>query len=335
MKNTLLLISGLFTTGLFSQPVLVPTDVLPVGASYVQFNASNASVIDTTNTGPNSVWNFGSLTSSSNATITIQSPSSASGGSNFPGADFAQNVPGAGGASAGFTFFNAGATGLELMGISTQAGNFVFNPALTFIPSGLNFNGDFTGPVSAVLSSPGATTTRSGEQVISYDGYGSLTTPAGTYSNAVRFRLEQNYADTIEAGGFSQVITYTVISFLWYSPATKNIPLLSWNYSINSFSPAAITATWANPGNVGFETAENAELNIYPNPASDFIYIESELLQEGNIQATLFDMSGKSVLQTTLNSQSNALGLQALPKGIYLLRLNGREKQAIRRVSIQ
>ena len=70
---------------------------------------------------------------------------------------------------------------------------------------------------------------------------------------------------------------------------------------------------------VGIETpADNAEIRIYPNPASTTIYIESD---GGNVE--LFDIMGRRVMSTKINEGTDTVDISHLPQGVYLLRNNG------------
>lgn len=61
---------------------------------------------------------------------------------------------------------------------------------------------------------------------------------------------------------------------------------------------------------------ENISLEIYPNPVNDQLTILSNLT-EGNIVVT--DFTGKVILEKTLCSAEQAIDLEALNSGIYLL----------------
>ncbi len=67
--------------------------------------------------------------------------------------------------------------------------------------------------------------------------------------------------------------------------------------------------------------AENAQLNIYPIPASDHIRIAVE---DGNelSSATLYDYTGREVDQLNLSGKNASIPLQGLTPGIYILKVN-------------
>lgn len=61
-------------------------------------------------------------------------------------------------------------------------------------------------------------------------------------------------------------------------------------------------------------------IKVYPNPTASTISIERE--KSGNLQLTLLDLKGSTLLQTDLNTMTSTLDLSHFPSGIYVLRLS-------------
>lgn len=61
------------------------------------------------------------------------------------------------------------------------------------------------------------------------------------------------------------------------------------------------------------------DLEIYPNPAINKIYVNSTEKQDMKIQ--VFNTIGKCVLQTELNNTKNEIDISSLTKGIYILKI--------------
>jgi hypothetical protein len=68
---------------------------------------------------------------------------------------------------------------------------------------------------------------------------------------------------------------------------------------------------------------EERLVEVFPNPAADFIQIHHDFDKEVN--CALFDMSGRLILQKILQNRTERMDLQALRKGTYILVLNGEE----------
>ena len=65
--------------------------------------------------------------------------------------------------------------------------------------------------------------------------------------------------------------------------------------------------------------AQMAQLNLYPNPTSDYVKIHIEPFENETWVYQLFDNSGKLLLHKQLQSNQEQLNLKDLSAGIYLL----------------
>jgi hypothetical protein len=64
------------------------------------------------------------------------------------------------------------------------------------------------------------------------------------------------------------------------------------------------------------ETASAANVQVFPNPAQDFLQVKTDT----PLHTTLFDLSGRLVLQQTNIESSAQLNVSAVPTGTYILR---------------
>lgn len=67
--------------------------------------------------------------------------------------------------------------------------------------------------------------------------------------------------------------------------------------------------------NVGIAEQESDRLRIYPNPASDQLYVEGSDIQS----LSLCDLLGKTIC--TLSGSQNSINISTLPSGVYWLRV--------------
>jgi len=73
-------------------------------------------------------------------------------------------------------------------------------------------------------------------------------------------------------------------------------------------------------------------LNFYPNPVSTGkIYITSK--SSLNKEVTIFDVLGKKVLQTVLNSRE--LNISSLSPGVYIIKIRENEVTATRKLIVK
>ncbi len=66
----------------------------------------------------------------------------------------------------------------------------------------------------------------------------------------------------------------------------------------------------------GIESVKESELRIYPNPFSSFVIIESAKKQE----VTIYDVSGKIVLKTSVEAGITRINTSEIKKGVYLVK---------------
>ena len=70
-----------------------------------------------------------------------------------------------------------------------------------------------------------------------------------------------------------------------------------------------------------------ALLRVCPNPATDFIDV---FVNQGNGQAEIIDMNGKTVMSVQLKNEVNRIVISELPKGVYVLRANGEVRKFLK-----
>lgn len=73
-------------------------------------------------------------------------------------------------------------------------------------------------------------------------------------------------------------------------------------------------------------------LNLYPNPVSNGkIYISTK--NDADKEIIIFDILGKKVLQTTINSKE--LNISNLSPGVYIIKINENEASATRKLIVR
>ena len=73
----------------------------------------------------------------------------------------------------------------------------------------------------------------------------------------------------------------------------------------------------------------NASLSnilVYPNPAKDYININLLSSTVNNQNLFITDFTGRVFAKYHLTSNQQVINIKALPNGIYLLNINGKEK---------
>ena len=84
---------------------------------------------------------------------------------------------------------------------------------------------------------------------------------------------------------------------------------------------------------------QESSLNIFPNPASNFIYLEWKAESSAHAQVEIFDMRGKEMLsislQQVLGRNVERVAVDALQPGNYIVRIQRKEGALVQRVVIK
>lgn len=78
---------------------------------------------------------------------------------------------------------------------------------------------------------------------------------------------------------------------------------------------------------VGINEIGLEDLQVYPNPASEIIYIDinSDIRTNPNLIFELFSLDGKKIVEKKLVKNKNAVYLPAVNKGLYIIKLEQRD----------
>ena len=115
------------------------------------------------------------------------------------------------------------------------------------------------------------------------------------------------------------------------TPNTKYVALGSALNAGNEWGETAIKHFSTDPD--GLVEVE-ANLNIYPNPAQSMINIESSL--NGEAQVNIFDMTGRSVKEVSVENMSKAsINVEDLNKGVYFISVQQDKSYSIQKLVIE
>ncbi len=70
--------------------------------------------------------------------------------------------------------------------------------------------------------------------------------------------------------------------------------------------------------------SKNININVFPNPAQEFVTIKTYGNKEMHFQLT--DINGKSIKEENINSDNTNVSLKELPRGIFLLQISKNNK---------
>lgn len=75
---------------------------------------------------------------------------------------------------------------------------------------------------------------------------------------------------------------------------------------------------------LGFDSFKDDEISAYPNPVKNELHIDMDIPRD--LTVTIFDVSGKSVLNEMVKKKDNSIQLKGLSKGIYFVNVKSSEK---------
>lgn len=331
MKRTsTLLLALLFTLSAFSQ--------ITITASHMpQLNDAIPRAQDTlTNhqpgpSGPNQSWTFLNNTVHNSPTTTVVSVASTPYASDFPGSNLAYTND-----NSAYVFFNSTSNSL----ISTGAAGdllmngdnilTVFNPDLLLHNFPKTYGDTQTDFYAFDAQADGSSFNVSrvwlfheGTVYDTVDGWGTITTPVGTYNCLRQKHVEHSYDSILftltpppfEFWALFGVTRDTSVSYSWLALETKlNVAELSFDTLGNpknftwSLIPPSVT--------IGVDELDNKEITVYPNPASEYVTINVPS-PGNNYNLMVYDATGKLVSSHPFNT-GQPIPVGHLDNGIYL-----------------
>lgn len=356
MKRFTKIVILLFLIPIFvdAQITVLSTDMPIVGDNILRTRDSVASNVNIGSGGANQVYNFSNVTSSYHTTSTthVVSPSSTPDASSFSTSTQAFTVDNTNYAYA--TNSSSTYTGKGFAGnFAGQRLVVVYNPDYTQYTFPVTYNTHYTDNFSWQATVTGSSVNAPLYSNIrdyhtstvkdSIDGWGTVTTPVGTY-NCLRIHRIEYKRDSIEGQNifpptWSHISTTlaTSVSYIYLTKETK-LPVVEVSYD-TAHNPIVIyTNIQATPTDVPFAENINEGLNIYPNPASDNINITVyQPNRDGKLFMKLYNTVGAVVYEKELKADQNInenISLTNFSQGIYYLELRGSNQEFFARKKV-
>jgi hypothetical protein len=267
--------------------------------------------------GANITWDFSMYTGTNPVAYTARACPGQSNCFRFPGANRITTI-----ANADTHDFSA-MTDTEATMLGSYSGPALGDVTVTYINPLIEYKFPITyqqqfddtyefNSVSAAIGN----TNETGQVSVSVDGYGTVITPKGTYSNVLRIKRMRTATQTIASLPVPMTATYTNESYQWVSQSDGMV----FSFAINSFvfngnTNVSKSVSYLDPGVLSTADLKQKaeELTIYPNPSSDLITVTSK---DDIKKVTVIALDGKIVL-TADNSEK--IDVSKLSKGVYIL----------------
>ncbi len=121
---------------------------------------------------------------------------------------------------------------------------------------------------------------------------------------------------------------YTGAYAQWEYPVDGSFPDGVYTISVE-FGGNAFQTIFGVNTNLGVEDLKVTEVSIYPNPASNTLYIEANLTLE---KVELFDLLGRKVLEISPLAKKTELNMGGLTAGIYVAVISSEGKRLVKKI---
>jgi expansin len=119
----------------------------------------------------------------------------------------------------------------------------------------------------------------------------------------------------------------------------KKIPL-KLNEDIKGVNQFPLCSSSLSVQEIGSNAIENKEINIFPNPATNQLLVNYNLIDNAEVSITVFDMLGKKVISIADEKQfvgeiNKTINVEGLQKGVYFLKVNANQTQYVEKLFIE
>jgi hypothetical protein len=318
MKKTLLLLVSIttFASASIAQVTITATGANPVVGE--TFTLVNGSYVSPGNAGANQTWNLSSMSGTAGALDHIVAPSSTTYGASYPSANIAWNN-----FTNGVNYFKTSSSALQFYGVGSSSAVQTYSNPEDFLHYPFSMSNTYTDPFIASYVSSGYTWYRKGNVTITADGYGTLITPSGTFSNVLRVHMVETYTDSAFIG-MPYVMNTSSDQYTWYRNGTHM--MVANVFSINIMGNTSTGGVYLT-GSVGVN--ENSLLSsesLYPNPASESTTLEFVLTESKKVTIKICNELGQETeicqqIQGFQGENTTQFNLNDLAEGIYFARI--------------
>ena len=288
MKKITNLILLLACATAFAQPILTAADINTLNFANNRFYTNNTT-LNPDLAGANVTWDFSSLTSLTAAEdnpYTVVTVASGPFSSSFPTSNYVLQIY-----SDTYGYYLLSSDKVEILGFSfnDQIDGTYTNPETLFVFP-------FTYGMSNVDTFQESASTPIVTKTSTYDAYGTLITPFGTFTDVMRIKQEFSSSTSVNYE-FIKLNPYQEI--LSVETSLGNPSYFSFYQSI----PLAV------------EVLKKNNLSIFPNPASSIVYLQTQNNAIFN-KIVIIDLTGKKVLE---QNNANQVDIANLAKGLYVI----------------
>ncbi len=353
MKKILLSIPLFFSISAYAQITLEHVHVIATGRQYTEAT-DNASYKHAAS-GASQVWDYSSLKVSSKDSTRFGMPFWYKGHTYFPQSNYAfinsndtsvvQFAELTTTAFYSYGYYASSDTSETIFKLKSKifafpsTYNSSFSESLIYpgLSIGLGFDPDSTGPIPKIDSMQIST---GFDRSAAIDGWGTLKTPLGSF-NALK-QTTLNIASQIvfvKTNGAWIKATQPILNLFGLSLPSPDssfsvefmtnsggigVPLMSYSYLPKDTSISDITWLYAVPRKSNILSVNDESAKVYPNPATDFIYIQSETAESFNV----YNQMGSLILSDKIQNDL-PVNVESLSSGMYFIQLKNNNNELV------
>lgn len=342
MKKFTILLIVLFAFSLNAQITINSNDLVGIGKVIEEaYDWSPDASIKPGQAGGNKTWDFSNLSADETSTILTTNPAWTPYGMFFPNSNLAfySNDDSV------YIYMEINPSQFNMMGMFTTVLDsielpIIYDPPIVIAEFPVQYMNQKDNQASfefmAPISVTGIDSAKLKMDVISeieVDAWGTITTPLGTFDALRIYTYEEAY-DSIwfKAGGYWSFWTASkdvTDSYAWWTDDdAAGFQLVEMSYYAAQDSVADVTFLNATPTQSLEKKHLTSILNIYPNPADN--YINFDYKNESIAAIKIFDNTGRLIMSKILQpNEINKFTIEKYQSGVYFYNLIGENGEII------
>jgi len=338
MKKIYVLLSCFLPLISTAQLTVTQANLPAPGLTYIMGTDSASGTIPAG--GANQTWDYSLLNNAQPDTNSFIAAAGTPFQSSFPSANLASTNP----ATGNWVYYKTDSTGFYINGLTNPAlpnGMISYVPPLLYAPVPFTYNDTRTVVsrivVDTVYMGINARLVRNTSESFLADGWGTLILPSGTYNNVLRTKIteivrDSAYYDPLGIG------LYFVVPDTIFTPTRTQTTYYRW---VQNQQPAYLLGITADSSGTAPNYSEylvsavlstqdihptQAQLQAYPNPASNFVSIENVKTGE---QLVIYNSLGQEVeARSPGNEKTISVNVESYSNGLYQFSIvSGTEKR--------
>jgi len=325
MKFSLSLFTGLLITQLaYAQPGLTAFAPPVFGSKAKQTFLFGAAVPEPGTSGADQNWDFSSVDFSGgkSTTVTLTNPAATAYSNDYPAATVAEVA-----ADGRVTYFLYNSTENTLLGTVSTGRKEIYSNTYKYAVAPFAFNTNQNDNFAySFLYANAYPVTATGTLTTTYDGYGTLKTPLGTFTNVIRLKTEVSETDVINYSSTTSIETTNVgIVYSWIQ-ADKYFTLFSVSTNVATTFGSSTTSKQAilyEPLllTTAIDESLSANITVSPNPATDLIYVGLNNMTEESYEVRVYDATGMLQYGNTFEKGNSTIDISGFASGLYLMNI--------------